>query len=194
MCVGGFCGLNDFFFGDAGFGVFDILNNGAAKQNGFLRDDTDLLPVAGLLCRLQRNTVNAYLTFYRIVKPVQQLHECAFACATGTYQSYGLSGFDGEANALNHFLVVAVMEVDVIEFYFPFDARQGFGVWQITNFTFHCEDFKNPFAGTDSFLHTCVQACETPHWSCDDGGVKDEGDEFTWADFPENDFASSIPQ
>ena len=48
------------------------------------------------------------------------------------------------------------MKMDIVKLDFTRYFREGFGTQGVADFSFHVENFKDPFAGANSFLHACV--------------------------------------
>src|SRR6266446_4483607 len=90
----------DFILASAGTAICDVLGDAGRKQDRFLKDDTELVAEIGQFVVAQLQSIEQNLSFHRVVKTRQEIHQRGLAGTRGADDAHAFAWPDLERDIL----------------------------------------------------------------------------------------------
>ena len=137
-------GFDDFCVRRAEAAQLDVPADGVVEQNGFLRDDGDLVPQVARGNVAQIHAADFDRAALRVVKTQEQIGQRGFAGAAGADQRDQLAGFDGKVDVSQHRLF-AIVEIKVFKHDVSVGGVEHFRLQRFGHGIFDGEQLKDAF-------------------------------------------------
>ncbi len=148
MCVNGFRGSNDFFFGGIELSVADIVTDCSGEQEIVLRHNPHLLPEAFNRYLPDIVSIDPDLTALNVIKTADQIDNRCFTGTGRTNQGNRFTGFNIKAHVIQNLHIILIGKVHMGKGYPAFDRRKRKRFRCITDGTFRIHNFKDTFGGS----------------------------------------------
>ena len=146
VSVGMTGGVDDFFIRRAGAAKFDVPADGVVEQNGFLRDDGDLVAEIARGDFADVHAADADGAARRVVEAQEQVGERRFAGAAGADERNKLAGLDAQVDVAQHGFF-AVGKIHVVEMNVRAGGLERAGLGGFGHGVLRVQQRKDAFAG-----------------------------------------------
>lgn len=160
-----------------GFAVGDVIGNGGAEEESFLKNDTDAGAELLEVEFADIDAINQDAAGGGVVISGDEVNESAFARTGGANESVGFAGFGAEGDVVEGGLILLVFEADVLEF----DGAAAWREWFGAGFDALAgvDDFEDAFGAGAGVLDDVGELADGAHTSADGEQVENDFDEVT---------------